>query len=164
MNRRGFSLIELTVVLLILSITAGAVAMRVSGPMRNAQMREVLSQVEQFDLLTRRYARNHDRALHLVVDPAAGELRREDANGREDLGRPLSLPRGFRIGQLVLAEETFEGGTVAISCNRLGLTRTYALRIDGPNGRVRWLLFTGLTGQVTETNNAQKLETIFPPL
>ena len=55
-SRRGFTLIELTVVLLIVAILAGVVTLRLQGPLHRAEMRDVIERIAFFDHLTRVHA------------------------------------------------------------------------------------------------------------
>ena len=163
MKRDGFSLVELSVVLLLMGIAAGAVALRVEGPIRRAKMETLVTRIEAFDCLTRTQARELDRPLRTVIDAATGELRRTTVDGR-DAGVPLVLPEGFGIGRLWLADQEFFSGSVAVSCSRQGLMPTYALLIEGPGGRRTWLLVAGLSGRVTELDDEQAVQNIMDAL
>jgi prepilin-type N-terminal cleavage/methylation domain-containing protein len=157
----GFSLIELTVVLLIMAIIVSAVVLQLSGPMHNAQMRDVIARVVRFDSLTRTYAGNNDLSVRMEVDLNAGEIRRMARDSTDQLGRRLVLPSGFRITRLVLGNQEVEAGSVSMSCSQAGLTPSYALEIGGPGGRRRWLVFAGLTGQMTEIEDDKGIEEIW---
>lgn len=152
-RRAAFSLIEMTLVLLVMSIVAGAVTIRMEGPLHSARMDEVIAQIADFDRLSRQYARRHDRPVLLVVDLSMGRLRRsgrgDDAYG-QDLGEPLELPEGYAIERLLVRRRDVQTGSASIAFGRHGLSATYAIRLGGPNGRRRWLCLTGLGGQAIE--------------
>jgi prepilin-type N-terminal cleavage/methylation domain-containing protein len=156
--RRAFSLVELTVVLVILAVVAGAVAVSVRGPIRRVGIERAADELVAFDRLTRVYARQNDRPLRLVVDLAAGELRRTSEDGRDVLGEPLRFAPGYRPARLRLAGEDVSSGLVTLSCTPPGFTPTYAVLLEGPGGRRRWVFFAGLTGQVVGAGNDEEVE------
>ena len=165
MNRRGFSLIELSLVLVILAILAGAVALRLQGPMSHARMGDVAGAVEAFDHVTRTAAVEQDRPLRMLIDLGAGRLSRLDEDGRPLPVAPLVLPEGFRIARVLVREHDVADGQTTISCSRHGLTPTHALLLEG-QGQRRWLVFAGLArdalGVDDETQAKEILEVASP--
>lgn len=157
---RGFTLIELTAVLLILGVAAAAVTLRMQGPMCNARMKDVIDEIGAFDQLTRTYAREHDRPVRLVVNLSAGRLSRQDEGEAEELGTALELPEGYRIARLRVRGEDLWSGRVSVRCSEWGLTPTYAMRIDGPSGKSRWVVIAGLTGELVRAEDEDELRDI----
>jgi prepilin-type N-terminal cleavage/methylation domain-containing protein len=156
----AFSLIEITVVILVLAIVAGSVALRMGGTVRRARMGDVVGQVEQFDRLARLHAREHDRPLRLVVDMSAGTIKRTDPRGRDEPCPPLVLPDDCRIARLWIKGQAVESGSVSITCSRLGLTPSYALLLEGPAGQRKRLLAAGLSGRFVEPNSDDETRNI----
>ncbi len=149
MKRPGFTLIEITAVLLIAAIAAAAVTLRIQGPLARAEMGELIGLIGRFDHLTRVYARQHDRPLLLIVDLATGELRRMDTEKSEPIGSPLQLPSNWRIARLLVGGSDITYRDVEIRCSRLGLTPSYAILLAKDTGKRKWLLVPGLGGGVT---------------
>ena len=164
MRRPGFSLIELTMVLVIVAIVSAAVVLNVREPLRRTGMQACLDEIATFDRLTRTLAREHDRPLRLVVDLSEGRLRRTDEAGREEQGEALRLPSGHRIAELRLAGQTIDSGAATVSCSARGLTPTYAVRVEGPGGWRRWVLVAGLSGQTWEPDDGKPLADILEAL
>ena len=165
MKSKGFSLIEITMVLLIMGIAAAAVTLRVEPMLRRARMDQVARDIVDFDRLTRTMARRHDRQLRLVLDTAAGELRRLDAAGIQSHGRALTLPDNYAIMKVLVRKQDIGVGTISLSCSRRGFMPTYAVSLAGPGGRRRWILLTALGGQEVMTvmiddTNGDKLSDI----
>ncbi len=160
LRRGAFSLIELTVVLLILGIGAAAAALRIQGPMRNARLDDVVDQVRQFDHVTRQWAVAHNRSARLVVDVSTGRLSRTDAEGRELGSEPLTLPDNVAIAELHVRGRRMGVGQVSVSRSQAGRTPTYGIVLEEDGGRRRWLIFAGLTGEFTETDDPEVLEAI----
>ena len=153
----GFTLIELMMVVLILATASAIVALRLKGPMCVARMRDVTGRIASYDRLTRLQATEQDRALMVVVDPDKGELRRMDAKGEEAMGTPLSLPSDFEITKVVVAGEAPSAKRKGVYFSRLGLTRSYAILVTGPGDLSRWVLFTGLTGDLVEGEREEQV-------
>ena len=158
MKTKAFSLIELSVVMLILAIAAAAVSLRVRGPLQQAQMKDLLGQIVQFDYLTRTYARQHDQPVIVSVNLDAGLISRTSADGSRTVGGQLELPSRCRIGQVVLAGEAMDRGSAVIRCSRRGLTRSYAMRIEETNGPIQWVVISGLTGDALEPKDETQVK------
>jgi prepilin-type N-terminal cleavage/methylation domain-containing protein len=157
---RGFSLAELSVVLLILAIAATAVTARYGGRLRGAEFEDVLDEMEAFDALTRTYARRHDRALRVMVHLSGGRIERIDETTDDEVGTRLVLPGTCRIAELRLAGERARLGQAGLHVTSRGIAPTYAMRIDGPNGRRAWLVFAGLTGEVFRSEDEETVHAI----
>ena len=99
-KRSAFTLIEITAVILILSITAAAVVLGTVGPGRISKMRDLVGLIRSFDSLTRTYASNTGRDVFIVVDTDLGEIRRMDRRREQTLGRPLILPGDWRVAEV----------------------------------------------------------------
>ncbi len=159
----AFSLIELTVVLLLLGIAAAVVTLRLAGPTARVNMRDAADRIARFDHASRAWAREHDVALRVAVDLGANEIRRTTADGGEDardLGGPLELPAGWRIGRLLIGGEAAAGESASIAVSRLGLTPSYAMLLEGPGGRRQWVLLTGLGGEMALPDDEGQLRDI----
>ena len=158
MRGRGFTLIELVLVLLVLAILSSAVVVRLHSPARNAQWEDLLSAVGDYDAMTRARARQQDGAMRLIVDLSGGRLYRAAPDETKPSGAVLAIRDGRRIERIRLGEETVRRGEVAIACSPQGLTPTYAIRLVDDQGRQAWLLTAGLTGQVTVFNDDETFE------
>jgi prepilin-type N-terminal cleavage/methylation domain-containing protein len=162
-RRRGFTLIELAVVILILALVAAAAVLRFEGPLRRAQMSDVVDLVTAFDRLTRDFAREHDRPVWLVVEEIHHRLRRTGGKDGSDLGVPLVLPPGYSVPQVWVRGQARTYLRAAIPCSRRGLTPTYGLLIEGPAGRRQWLVLVGLSGQSIQVKDERDAQAILGP-
>ncbi len=158
-DRSAFSLIELTVVLLILAISAAAVTLRIQRPLGTARMRDLTDAIGHFDRLTRVSAQEQDRPLRIVADLSEGTLRRTDDRGRSLETRPLRVPKGFEIRRALVRGRETERGEVIIPCSRRGLTPSYALLVVG-GGRQQWVVVAGLTGELVEVGSEKQVREI----
>jgi len=163
--RKGFSLVEITVVLVILGLAAGTVALNYRGPLRDLGLRDLAHQVVSFDRLTRVQAREQDRSLRLVFDLGANEVRRVETDGLTERGERLVPSGDYRLEKVRVGQVESTTGCTVVPCGRLGLTPSYAVSLRGPGGQQRWLVVSGLTGLVEELDDGKELAEIFasPP-
>jgi prepilin-type N-terminal cleavage/methylation domain-containing protein len=159
-KNRGFSLVELTLVLLLLALVAGAVTLRVQGPLRRSRMQDALDQVRGFDRLARHFAAEQDRPIRLVIDLDTQKFWRAEKGKDAPLGSVFELPSGVAVTKVRLGSEELAAGRVELPCSRAGLTPSYALCVSGPKNDLRWLLFSGLTGESSELDNEQSVRDI----
>ncbi|MBN1941688.1 MAG: prepilin-type N-terminal cleavage/methylation domain-containing protein [Phycisphaerae bacterium] len=162
MRRGGFSLMEMTVVLLILAISAAAVTLRIQGPLHNAQMGDVVERVAEFDLLTRTFARENDQPVWVCVDLNKNQLRRSrrEEDQYKECGRAMTLPEGFSLSRLMLSQKEYDHGEITIRYSRRGLGPSYVLRLTGPGEREQWVLMTGVGGQLVQIENEEEARNI----
>lgn len=153
----GFSLIELSAVLLIAAVAAGAVAIRIGGPSARMDYEQVLDQIQRFDELARDYARQHDQELVLVIELDRGRLYKQEPEDAVALGTVLELPSSVRLRQAWTGGAMTASGAVRIPISRHGLGGSYALQVAG-NKQDGWLMIAGLTGQVSRLANESDIE------
>ncbi len=153
-RRGGFTLMELTVVLLIAGIAAAAAAIRVQGPMRTASMSDTMDAIGEFDRITRLAAGEHDRSLCMVVNVSVGTLRRVDGATQSVGGTTLKLPDSVRMSALLVRQESVTEGEISVGCSRGGFTPTWAFELQsGP--RKQWCVIVGLTGELVKVKDEQ---------
>jgi prepilin-type N-terminal cleavage/methylation domain-containing protein len=148
MNRRdAFTLVEMMVVLLILATAAGAVALRTGAVWQSVQMRDVLTQIADYDRSARTWCRDNDKPLRVQVDLENGRLDLCDEEGRPLPITPWEAPRGYRFARLIVRTQDVTMGRAVIGCSRQGLTPSYGLLLEGPLRQRRWIALAGLSGQ-----------------
>jgi len=158
--RSAFTVIELMVVLLVVSIVTGAVTLSLGSARWRAEMDDVVGEVAQFDLLARQCALRHGQSRQLVFDLDADRLARVSLDAQEEAAIvAYALPRGFRLAELVLADGGIATGQATVRCSNRGYTPSYALCLEGPTGR-QWVLFAGLTGQMIQADEERIREIV----
>jgi prepilin-type N-terminal cleavage/methylation domain-containing protein len=145
-RRRGFTLIEIMAVMVILALLSAAAAWSFSRPLARARASEAIELVTSFDASSRLAARRFGRSVDMQFDLADGTLRRREG---EQVAYRSALPQGFSIEQVRTGEGVRDAGEVTIECSRLALSPSYAVKLVGPGGVERWLVVAGLSGQVT---------------
>ncbi len=156
MRTRAFSMVELAVVLLILSLATAAVVLRVQRPLSRARLRDAIEAIGHYDNTTRAAARSQDRPWLLVIDMAAGRLIRTDPDTGREVSAPLQLPGSTTIEQCRIGDENVRAGEVAIPVSRRGLSVSYAIELEC-RGRRRWLVAAGLTGEWVEMDDEEQV-------
>ncbi len=153
MNRRGFTLIELTIVLLILGIAAGAVSLRMQSPLRRARTKDVLSAIVDFDRTTRSYARMQDKPVLLIIGSRGNRLERSTPDKQKSLGEKFELPNKWQIIRTLVGPEATSGMIGEIRISRAGYSPSYAICLKDKNNKRTWMIITGLTGATVFCDN-----------
>lgn len=68
------------------------------------------------------------------------------------------------LDEIVVATERSTWEAMEINVSASGYSQTYALRLIGPDDKLRWLVITGLTGDVIKVNDDSDIDTIFEML
>lgn len=160
MKRGAFTLIELTVVILILGIAAAAASLKMHSPVRAAQAADTIGAIVDYDRTTRTAARQQDRPLHLVVDLSGGVLSRTDQQGRPVATASMNLGEGIRIKRLLVGEHDKTDGVVSLCCSRAGAMPTYAILVEAAGARTQWLVIVGLSGQLVQVDSEREAQDI----
>jgi prepilin-type N-terminal cleavage/methylation domain-containing protein len=158
MRARGFTLIEMMAVIIIIALLSTAAALSFSHTLAAARAREAFGQVQSLDASARQFARRWGRTIQIVLDLSNRTLARRERNVNTFV---TSLPSGCRIDEVRMSSRRESVGEVSIECSANGLSRTYAVHVVGPQ-LDQWLVFAGLSGQVTKVNDVSQLDAIFP--
>jgi type II secretory pathway pseudopilin PulG len=148
--------LELLVVLVIVAFIAASVVVSWSGIHYNAVQESAVSRIEALDQHMRTYARTHRTECALSFEIDTGRVRklyhsRENQNpARETLGR------GMRIEDLQATFERQQSRRIDVTFRQDGTSPTYGIRLAGPGEREKWLVFAGMSGQVTRLNSERE--------
>jgi len=172
-TRDAFSLVEVITVLVIVSLVAASVSLRLAGPVRRAALDDLAGRIAAFDRRARVSARRHDRDMQMAFDLSRGEVACAavgDAGEAERRGSTVAMPRGCRLAALFMAgaagaacQETTVGRAV-VRVSRRGLSPSYAVCIETERGERAWLLAAGLTGEVTRVDDGAAVREVFAAL
>ncbi len=157
----GFTLIEMTAVLLIAAIASAVVVLRLQGTRRTLEMSEAVSETIAFDRFSRHLSRKGGRELLIRADLAAGRLSRVETETHNQAGRALELPREFRIARLRLGQRRSSVGSATWTVTPQGLSPTVAMELAGPGERREWIVLPGLGGAAWTTNDERDIDAIW---
>ena len=160
-TRTGFTLLEVIVALVIISLITSAAIINLANPLSEANHRNALSKIAEIDMQTRGIARSQGKPVDLVFDLSDNFIYRQNPATNERIASKIKLTGDAQITQLLVRGQSLTAGTMAIRCSRGGYMPTYALKIETPNTRPSWLLIAGPTGQVTELENESQIEKIW---
>lgn len=159
MKPRGFTLIELSVVILIVGIAAAAVTLKVQRPLQFARLGDAVGALVDFDQTTRSAARGQDRPLRMMMNVSSGTVRRLGETGQTPGGSTLGLSSPVRLARVLVRQQDCRDGEIAIMCSRKGLTPTYAVLLESGSRR-QWVVFVGLSGQVVQVDSENEARDI----
>ena len=158
-SRAAFTLVEMTVVVVLLGLTTAAVVVSFARPIERARAQDALDRVRSLDEAARVQAKRSGRAVQIVFDLSHGTLGRRDATGESVF--EASLPDEFEIDRFrSAAGDDVSSGEAVAACSPLGLTRSYAVRLVGPADVQRWVLFAGLTGEMVVVRDEAMVNSI----
>lgn len=184
MRRGAFTLVEIMAVVTLLGLLAGAVAWTGMEDVRRGRRAEVLARVIHADRMARRHASNLTERMVLRIDVDKQSVRRHTVRDRRPvpMGPAVRIPSGARIEEVTLAESPFRSATgrsgmyrrvgkgrVDIPFSSAGRSVSYGVRLtfDGAGDEQRgpiWLVFAGLTGQVTKIHDERQFDNLFQAL
>ncbi|QEG02839.1 hypothetical protein Mal15_69600 [Stieleria maiorica] len=143
---RGFSLIELIVVLVLMAILASLTTFSLRGVIARQRLGRAVEVVEQFDTALRRAARHHRRRVAATIDRGRGRLT-VDLSGES--ARTFALPRQVSIDAIRFGPVPASRSGAQVTANPDGSTPSYALRLTtGDTGR--WIFLAGGSGQIVD--------------
>jgi prepilin-type N-terminal cleavage/methylation domain-containing protein len=155
MKRTAFTLIELSIVILLLGVAAAAVTLRMQGPMRRAQAGDAAAALADYDRTTRVAARQQDRPLQLAMKLGEGKAWRKNAAGDDLPMPPLTLGPYARVQCVVIGQQVYRAGDAVLPCSRRGCTPSYAVELAGGEAS-QWFVVAGLTGQMVQVNDEKE--------
>jgi prepilin-type N-terminal cleavage/methylation domain-containing protein len=157
----GFTLVEMLVVVVVLALLAAVVATRWSGVHHGAVAESMRSKLQFVDQHLRQFARSRHRTCLLTFDLEKSQVGKERSLDGHDAPQWESLGTGVRIDAMRVGVDKPTGRQVEISVDVNGQTPTYGLHLIGPGKRETWLLFAGVSGQMTELKDQRAWNAAF---
>ena len=161
-HRRAFTLIETLVVVVLLGIISTAAGLTFRSSLQSASATDAIAQIKYLDSTSRQRAVRFNQPVQFIFDLTNSSLSRREGGKRNDESFTASLPRGSSIDQINIAGQSTFNGEISLNCSPTGLTNSYAIHLIGPNFD-QWLLFAGLTGQMTLIKNEETVQDILAP-
>lgn len=136
-------------VLVLVAFVAAVVVVSWSGVHHEAVVKSAVGRLKFLDQHMRSYARTHRTECQLSFEIGTGRIRK--LYHSKDNQNPAweTLGRGISVEALQTTSEQQRGRRIDIPLRRDGTSPTYGIHLLGPGGRELWLMFAGVTGQVT---------------
>ena len=147
-------------VIVIMALLSAAAALTLSGPIRTQRQAEGVGLIRQLDSSARQAARSRLQRVAIEINLENGRLLRREGGRQAQISFEASLPPGIRIDEVRAAHQAWSDGRAVMTCSPAGMSPTYAVHLSGGDWQ-QWLLFAGLSGQMTQVRNAEALDAIF---
>jgi len=145
-NRPGFTLIEVSVVVVLLALLVSIAVTKLRGPYDQAKQQHFRDRIAQLDTFARSYAvRNHVTTI-MTFDAIAGRIEIV-ADSREGLKRLEHLVLGSQLSLARVTTRTSDSPQQKVQIGSLGQTETYALELLDSQGNSNWVVVLGASGQ-----------------
>ncbi len=161
-NASAFTLIEMLVAVVLLGIISTAAALSFRSSIHSASATDATAQIKYLDSTSRQRAQRFNQPVQIIFDLTNSTLSRREGNKKSEPSFTASLPRGFSIDEVNIAGQSTFNGENAVTCSPAGLSPSYAVHLVGPDFD-RWLLFAGLSGQMTLIKNEATVQDILSP-
>jgi prepilin-type N-terminal cleavage/methylation domain-containing protein len=158
-RRGGWTLIELSVVLVILATIAAGAAVKLSTPYRAARFENAIDRLVSLDGRARDHARRFNRPADLLLDLDGQSLRVVERQTKNVTQQVRGLG-GAVVERVATYGQLTDYGTMAIAVNGAGGSPTYAVRLRNAGSQRVWVVFAGLTGQAIRVEDNDDIETI----
>ena len=159
--RRGFTLVELCVVVAILALLVAVTAVSVRQPLVQAQRGKVIEQVRFMDALARRRCGDSFAPYSMRLKPESGLIWLVDRKGSK-LAGAVGLPSGLKLLRVIGAKKD-QSGVYEIRIDEFGTSSSYACKIGKQEGASEWLVVLGLTGQTYKVDSAKNAMELVSP-
>ena len=157
----AFTLIELAVVLVVISLLASLTVMTFGGTMDRYRLTKAVEAVESFDAHIRRYARSSQQESIATIDRRNGRMGLVTEDDRES--RTFRIPSRVQITKLTLLEpdgtRRNRSGLTRFPISTSGRTPTYAMHLQ--RGKYdRWVVVLGFSGQVVHFETERQVDAL----
>jgi prepilin-type N-terminal cleavage/methylation domain-containing protein len=157
----AFTLIELLVVLVIISLVAASVVLSSTGMWRQASMEATITRLESLDQHMRSYARSRGKSCELEFDTFEDHVRKVYKLNQRTDQPAIFLGRGFQLERIRMPGSSSIRRKQNVRFHANGTSLTYALGFRSVDNETQWLLFAGISGQLTRLNSERDLNAAF---
>lgn len=156
--RRGFTLVEMLVVVTVIGLIAATAALRLSSAAHRARLQHAIQRIETVDNRLRTRATDRGETTHLEFDLGTSQIRLEFANGADATSIDLG---DVKISRFVAPTRETSSGRIKLGYSSHGTSESFAIELSRGNDEPTWLLFAGLTGQMTRMEEERDVQEVF---
>jgi prepilin-type N-terminal cleavage/methylation domain-containing protein len=161
-DRRAFTFIEMLAVLAIIALMAGLSVVGLSRKTAKT-IDDVAAELCDYDQGARLSTQRFGTTMELRIDPQQVQLTAVGRTGQA-LRPALVLPSGFAIRQCTLGGHPANVPGATLQIGPQGRSQTYGMKLTGPDGKSRWIVTIGPTGQQRVSENDAESSAIFSML
>lgn len=157
----GFTLIELLVVLVIISLIAATAVLSSTGMWRQASIEASLARLESLDQHMRAFARSRGRRCELEFDTYKQQVQKVYQSEDRSQQAATRWGRRLKLTRVHLPGVSATRRKVTVPFNMSGASPTYALEFDTSSDKRCWIMFAGVSGQLTRFDSERELDEAF---
>ena len=161
--KKGFTLPELMVVILIIGLIAATVGIRFTGVTQNAKLEWAVSQIKAADDQLRTFAARDGATGILKIDLNKNQLTRV-YKGTDKQEQAINIGGAIKINRFLSRTRDIKFNEAQVHYSQGGITESFALELSLPSGKSVWLFVAGLTGKITEQEEMADVQKIFSSL
>lgn len=162
-SKRGFSLVEVIVVISLMSLLVAMVSFRWTKPYQAAKFRSMVERVVDFDFKARRHTLTTNRPGTLVYQLDSKTIESTRWVGQEEKMLTMELDSTTAINGIATVDGLQSDNGLQFALSPVGATTTYAAHFTA-EGQSQWVVFAGRTGQATFLKEYSDVEAIFRQL
>jgi prepilin-type N-terminal cleavage/methylation domain-containing protein len=154
---RGYTLLEIIVVLVILALAVSLVTVNYREPVNNARLKHAFETVSRLDQRVRHWCKTNDTPARIRVDLDRGVFVAEKENGTPLPIPEAGIPNGMKLKELRIMGRNRFGRDTMILYTSHGTTRCWAFSVAYSGNRERYQFIIGATGQAVPFDDADAL-------
>lgn len=163
-GRGGFTLLEMSLVVLIMGLSIGVLALTFREPYERATFQAAIETACELDRTARERAKSAGEAnCRLTFDLDRDEMVLEFPGSGGLSRQTVRMPRGVELGQVRTAFQSHDRNRMSLEYRASAGAPTYGIRFDG-RMESRWVLVLGGTGQIRISADENEIEAIFRTL
>ncbi len=144
-SKRGFTLVELMVVVAILALLSAAATWAVKLPLNQSKRELLISRLRSLDVTARNRVAGGNGPYLILISPQMNHVKLVDQSKGATLVH-YEIPSGITIEQ-ILGMKKGDNGDHYVRIDRHRVSPSYAIAVSTTGNSTRWLLTLGLTGE-----------------
>lgn len=160
MRSRAFTLIEVLLVLMLVTLLATVSALSLRGPARVATMEEAIDLIEHLARTARDRAARTGETHFLIIDLDKAIIQIKKSSSEAD-ATMIAFAESAQPSAIWISNRPVKSGEIAIPFQPNGGSPAYAITISDTTATARRLLVLGPTGQTLEMNDDESTAAFF---
>lgn len=150
--------------MVVVALVSAVVAMTWSGVHHAAVHNAAIERLRSLDQHMRTHARTHRYVCALSFELGSSKVQKLYHNQAVKNPPPDFIGRSVRLSGIESVIVDATGKQVDVSYGSDGSSPTFAVELSGPGDITTWLLFAGISGQMTQWEKASDLDALWKSL